>query len=431
MKDLKSGKVNAVLTAAILVLLLIALLAWLLLGKGCGTSATPALDETVPEEPTVELAPKEIEPPSAPSIVVEQTPLSNPDPSTLMASIKSTLEEGDLQKFTDAIGRDKFTPEQLVQLDTLKSKYPEANFVIREVGEVEINKHTRWAIGIEGEDSEITIDIVKQVNGEWTVQSLDLNDGASPTDASSSGLTTESDSLSIADQFLKAMLKLDFEKALEFTNAGNLSDARIASLCIMFEEGNYALRANKPLRSNLQRELVSLYTANVESSEGEEKGQFGIKLDRESSEADWKVSEINVDKLLEDYIERVAGGDAYYTPLVQNPEGGDTLALYFDFNEGGLSSRAERQLDIIASLLKTDPTKKLTLSGHADALGSDDYNNELSLSRAEAVRSYLVSQGISDTQIQILAYGETKPRRDNDTDQGRRANRRTELYLDF
>jgi len=199
----------------------------------------------------------------------------------------------------------------------------------------------------------------------------------------------------------------------------------------MFEEGKYELQTRKPLRSLFVRDGVSAYMANVKAFDGEEKGQFGLTLERDSQEEDWKVSEINLDSLLSDYIQRVAGGDAYYTPLVENPEGGDTLALYFDFSEEGLADRAKRQLEIIAGLLKADSSKKLTLSGHADAIGSDEDNDKLSLRRAENVKDFLVTQGISENQISILAFGETKPRRKNDSDLGRRANRRTEIYLDF
>ena len=74
---------------------------------------------------------------------------------------------------------------------------------------------------------------------------------------------------------------------------------------------------------------------------------------------------------------------------------------------------------------------------HTDALGTDEYNNVLSGRRAGAVESYLLEVGVSSEQIVALAEGEAKPRRPNSTEEGednptgRRANRRTEIYLDF
>ena len=134
---------------------------------------------------------------------------------------------------------------------------------------------------------------------------------------------------------------------------------------------------------------------------------------------------------------RVAGGDVYYSPLVKNPQGGDTLALYFEFDEDDISPRTRRQLEIVTMILKSDPGKKITLSGHTDALGTEEYNNQLSSRRARVVRDYLVKAGVTEAQIITVGKGASQPRRPNMTEtgeddpEGRRANRRTEIYLDF
>ena len=137
------------------------------------------------------------------------------------------------------------------------------------------------------------------------------------------------------------------------------------------------------------------------------------------------------------YASRVAGGDIYYSPLVKNPAGGETLALYFGFDEDSMSPRTRRQLDIVASMLKSDPAKKITLSGHTDSLGTKEYNDGLSANRAKVVRDFLAEAGVSAQQIIVIAKGASQPRRPNitesgeDNPEGRRANRRTEIYLDF
>lgn len=149
------------------------------------------------------------------------------------------------------------------------------------------------------------------------------------------------------------------------------------------------------------------------------------------------ISEINLDQLLADYARRVAGGDVYYSPLVKNPAGGDTLALYFDFDEDEMNERTLRQLEIVSMLLKADSGKRVTLSGHTDALGSKAYNDGLSKRRADSVRDLLVKAGVDEAQIVTLAKGASQPRRPNVTESGeddptgRRVNRRTEIYLDF
>ena len=122
---------------------------------------------------------------------------------------------------------------------------------------------------------------------------------------------------------------------------------------------------------------------------------------------------------------------------MKNPAGGETLALYFGFDEDVMSPRTSRQLEIVAAMLRSDPAKKITLSGHADALGSEEYNNELSANRADTVRDFLAEAGVSAEQIVTIAKGASQPRRPNftesgeDNPDGRRANRRTEIYLDF
>jgi outer membrane protein OmpA-like peptidoglycan-associated protein len=184
-----------------------------------------------------------------------------------------------------------------------------------------------------------------------------------------------------------------------------------------------------------QRDDTAGYLANVETRDGKQSAQFAITL--KQAAAKWTVSEINLNQLLADYARRVAGGDLYYTPLVKNPNGGDTLALYFEFDEDEMNPRTSRQLEIVALILRSDPGKKITLSGHTDALGTVGYNNSLSSRRADVVRDHLIKSGVDARQIVTHAKGASQPRRPNVTEtggddpEGRRANRRTEIYLDF
>ena len=62
-------------------------------------------------------------------------------------------------------------------------------------------------------------------------------------------------------------------------------------------------------------------------------------------------------------------------------------------------------------------------------MGSDEYNQKLSENRADAVRDFLVSQGVSRTIFQLTGYGKAKPVADNDTAQGRAQNRRVQLVV--
>jgi outer membrane protein OmpA-like peptidoglycan-associated protein len=186
-----------------------------------------------------------------------------------------------------------------------------------------------------------------------------------------------------------------------------------------------------------QRGDTAGYLAHVVASDLSDAARFSITARQSTEDGNWRLVEINLDQLLADYARRIAGGDVYYTPLVKNPKGGDTLVLYFDFDEGGLTERTARQLQIVAEILKTDPEKKLTISGHTDALGTEEYNDSLSSQRATSVKQTLIRLGVAEGQIATVAKGQTQPRRPNFTESGednptgRRANRRTEIYLDF
>lgn len=359
------------------------------------------------------------------------------DPSELLAKIGEALEAGDFQKLGELIGKealDDATRKRLAQLaaQTPKLRRPDA---VQEVGELELNRRARWALwldGLEAGRNRIFFDL--QFNaGKWSVQSLTVPPG--PGEPVPKAVLV--DALGIADAFLQAALHQQFELAKEFVDSTTVSDAKIAGLCILFEEGNYKLRPEKPLRAMFQRPDTCGYLARVVAADGSEAAEFSLVLRQPEQAGHWRVSDLNLDTLLADYAKRVAGGDVYYTPLVPNPKGGDTLVLYFGFDEDTLAPRTQRQLAIVAQILKTDPDKQLTLSGHTDALGTEPYNEKLSGRRAAAVKSFLVGSGVAENQIITLAKGQSQPRRPNftesgeDNPDGRRANRRAEIYLDF
>lgn len=376
------------------------------------------------------------------------------NPETLLKTIGQAFETPDLVKFATLVGNEALDVEKLEKLEALTGEgyrlSPENAIV--EIGELEANRRTRWAMNLEqgaagalGDEVEISkkarilLELVRGTGGSWAVGKLTIPElsSAIETPAMETGETGVEDSLGVTHSFLQAALIQNFDRAKSFVDPTKVSDAKIAGLCIIFEEAKYQLRDKKPVRAMFNRELTAGFIAHVEDDNGQKAADFGMSVERASVEKPWRVSEVNLDSLLADYATRVAGGDVHFIPLVKNPAGGDTLILYFGFDETGLAPRTERQLNIVASLLKLDANKKLTLSGHTDALGSDNYNDILSGKRARAVEKYLLSVGVSPVQIVTLAEGEAKPRLPNSTDSGednptgRRANRRTEIYLDF
>jgi outer membrane protein OmpA-like peptidoglycan-associated protein len=120
-----------------------------------------------------------------------------------------------------------------------------------------------------------------------------------------------------------------------------------------------------------------------------------------------------------------------YTALsefVPTPENPIVLRnVKFEFDKYRLTVKADSLLDLVAASLKTLPDVKVEVAGHCDWIGSEAYNQKLSIQRAEAVRDYLIKNGVKAESLTFIGYGETKPLADNKTDEGRALNRRVEL----
>ncbi len=103
--------------------------------------------------------------------------------------------------------------------------------------------------------------------------------------------------------------------------------------------------------------------------------------------------------------------------------------VYFDFDRADIKPSYYALLDEVGTVLKSRlPKVSIIVAGHADILGSEDYNNALSLRRAEAVEKYLVEKsGIAPQRFILKAYGKSNPVAPNDTKEGRALNRRVLL----
>jgi outer membrane protein OmpA-like peptidoglycan-associated protein len=103
--------------------------------------------------------------------------------------------------------------------------------------------------------------------------------------------------------------------------------------------------------------------------------------------------------------------------------------VLFDTGKYSLKPGAREKLAKIGGIVLAHPGLKLAVEGHTDSVGSDEYNQQLSEQRANSVRSYLVSQGVSADAVTALGFGKTRPVTDNNTASGRQQNRRVELVV--
>jgi outer membrane protein OmpA-like peptidoglycan-associated protein len=90
---------------------------------------------------------------------------------------------------------------------------------------------------------------------------------------------------------------------------------------------------------------------------------------------------------------------------------------------------ARERLAKVSGIVLAYPTLHVTVEGHTDSVGTDDYNQQLSEHRAQAVRDYFVQQGINSAAVEAHGYGKSEPIASNDTPEGRQQNRRVELIL--
>lgn len=101
----------------------------------------------------------------------------------------------------------------------------------------------------------------------------------------------------------------------------------------------------------------------------------------------------------------------------------------FEFDSARLRPDSRKVLDDVSGILRRYPDMKVEIAGHTDSVGSDEYNQQLSLRRAQSVRDFLLAQGAPPDQIRTRGYGESEPVDTNDTAEGRELNRRVELRI--
>jgi len=102
---------------------------------------------------------------------------------------------------------------------------------------------------------------------------------------------------------------------------------------------------------------------------------------------------------------------------------------FFDFDKAVLKPEGKAKLDDLAGKVKAINLEVIIAVGHTDAVGTDGYNQKLSVKRSEAVKAYLVSKGIEKNRVYTEGKGESQPVADNKTGAGRAKNRRVEIEV--
>jgi OOP family OmpA-OmpF porin len=102
---------------------------------------------------------------------------------------------------------------------------------------------------------------------------------------------------------------------------------------------------------------------------------------------------------------------------------------FFDFDKAVLKPEGKAKLDDLVGKVKGINLEVIIAVGHTDSVGTDAYNQKLSVRRSEAVKAYLVSKGIEKSRVYTEGKGEKQPVADNKTKEGRSKNRRVEIEV--
>jgi outer membrane protein OmpA-like peptidoglycan-associated protein len=104
-------------------------------------------------------------------------------------------------------------------------------------------------------------------------------------------------------------------------------------------------------------------------------------------------------------------------------------SIEFETGSATISEESFASLDTIAEVLLNYPALQTLIEGHTDDVGDDESNMELSQKRADAVKAYLAGKGVSESRMKATGYGETQPKKKNNSDENRAINRRVEVKL--
>ncbi|MDF1824890.1 MAG: OmpA family protein [Verrucomicrobiales bacterium] len=371
-------------------------------------------------------------------------------PVAAMKALSGAITKKDFKGFTEIVGKEAIDDSIRAEVKAL-IEAPELE-LSKDKPISEISKSAsivRWALnfvpgeGVEasGAPQQLYADLASVGENSVAFEKISLPllpaavklSGESPVAGENSDNAAPGDPLSIAHAFSKAVIARDFRVARALSDPGKVTDERVAALMIAVEEGGFQLKEDRPLVVTLSREDITWVLARIVS--GQQTSEFALELGQDSGE--WTIGGLTFSKVLSALAAQAGGGDVAYSPIVEDPAGGDSLVLYFEFDSAGVTPRGKRQLAIIADILSQGEERVIRINGHTDALGTDQYNAGLSDGRADAIRAALLEMGVAPEQVITEAFGSSKPRRPNfnpdgtDNPTGRSQNRRAEVYLDF
>ena len=263
---------------------------------------------------------------------------------------------------------------------------------------------------------------IQNGDGEYTDENLTIKrnkDGSGEYINKETGITFQVDEQG-SGQYLDDKNKVSFQIAADGTgiykDENNDVTITIAENSSTYTKGNITVKNNGDGSGTYNDKDKDLLIEN------DGKGKAIITLKGKTTEVEAKPLEKN------EKFPRLK-----MVPPVPSVEANSLLitldsGILFDVDKYDVRPEAERALASLATVLKEADVKAFEIDGHTDSDASDEYNQALSEKRANAVKDFLASQGLT-SEITIIGYGESRPVASNDTPEGKQKNRRVEIVI--
>ena len=312
------------------------------------------------------------------------------------------------------------------------------------------NETERFSVSIADKDSagdlseKVHVGIKKSSSGDPKISEINLSKNLSSKANFSNRenifnvkVNHHDDALFVADYFVSALRDLNYETAVSYCLPDQGLVEKIAGLCIMIEGGKFIVSQENPIEILESLENSSVLRIHLDSTNNQKTFNFTIQLSSEyqGQNSLWNINKIYLEEAFSSYFS-LEDTKFPFVPVRTDLNTGDCLVVYFDFKSSELSQRSKNQLQILADVLNIIQKSSLKIYGHADEIGSQDYNMNLSIERASSVKNFLISKGIETAKIDVYGKGESQewlPNRlasGTDNPIGRSYNRRVEIYLD-
>lgn len=136
-----------------------------------------------------------------------------------------------------------------------------------------------------------------------------------------------------------------------------------------------------------------------------------------------------MDRQAQEIEEEIPGAEVERVGEGINVTFDEASGVYFDTDKFEINVASEQTLNRLANIFKEYPNTNILVEGHTDNVGSESYNLTLSKNRAQSVTNYLTNNGIAPGRLTTKWYGESQPKYDNSTAEGRAKNRRVEIAI--